>query len=116
MKSEPWIEHFKKTVGQPTVWGTPPRPVVISAPDKKKPPGGQDSARANMPLTVVSPMEQYNEMAEAELNKPASQPSHQPLTARPRVSAPRKRKSASSQGKQPRKVLKVKDIFSRHGQ
>jgi len=119
MKSEPWIAHFKKTVGQPSLWGPASRPVVIR-PTKKNSPGesaASGGGKVNMPLNVVSPIEQYSEMAEAEMHKTQSQPGDFSVQQRPRSSTQRKRKAASpaSSDKAAKKVQRVKDIFSRHG-
>ena len=115
MKSEPWIEHFKKTVGQSSQWGRLPRPIVIERKAK-------DTVKANntdLPLTVVSPIEQYNEMAAAEVTNPpktTAQSSSLALGAHSRNSTQQKRKSTAQQGGVAKKrASRVKDIFSRHG-
>jgi len=116
MKAEPWIAHFKKTVGQPSLWGCTPKPVVITP--AKKSNTATSGAAANMALTVVSPMEQVNEMAEAEM-KTGHLQQDTSLGDRPKTSAPRKRKltaAAAHQSKTAKKKVKrVKDIFSSHG-
>ena len=111
MKPEPWIDHFKKTVGQSSQWSRQPRPVVI---DRK----AKDSTKANsndLPLTVVSPLEQYNEMAAAEppkSPKTAAKASAASLSSGSASSAQQKRKSTSKAGNQRKKINRVKDIFS----
>lgn len=116
VKSEPWIAHFKKTVGQPSLWTPEPRPVFIS-PAKKE----SASDKPNLPLTVVSPVEQYNHMAEAELAKSAKttqRPAAASVRARPPASAQRKRKqpaTSSVTARPTKKIKRLKDLFSNHG-
>ena len=111
MKSEPWIEHFKKTVGQSSQWNRRPSPVVIERKAK-------DTTKANntdLPLTVVSPLEQYNEMAAAEVTKPPKttvETQGASLGSRPVKSTQQKRKSTPRAGKA---AKRLKDIFSNHG-
>lgn len=65
MKSEPWVRYFKKTVGSPTIFSSQPRPVVIKNSENSKPAAaGQNN---NLPIDVISPLEQSNNMAIAQM-------------------------------------------------
>ena len=66
MDAAPWIEHFKKTAGHTSILSSQPRPVVIKKPRSSSDAHGE-KANVSLPLTIVSPVGQSNEMAEADL-------------------------------------------------
>ena len=117
MKSEPWIDHFKKTVGQPTLWSTTPKPVVIVQSKKSNSLRNDTTSdtESNMPLTVVSPIEQYSEMAEADINETTQRAKNTSVTSRPGKGKQQKRKQITTQQHAAKKLKRVKDIFNRHG-
>ena len=113
MKPEPWIAHFKKTVGQPTLWSAKPHPVVI-AQTKKSNESGSD-AEPNMPLTVVSPIEQYSEMAEADMNETTHRTPKASVSSQTAKSKQQQKRKQNTPQQSAKKVKRAKDIFSRHG-
>lgn len=62
---EPWIHYFRKSVGQPSLFSPNPRPIVIDQPNTSKP--ATAGEKGNLPINVISPLEQTNQMAMAEL-------------------------------------------------
>ena len=133
MDAAPWVEHFKKTAGQTSILSHRPRAVVIK---KQRSDGGSGSSssssssnsgkvNASLPLTIVSPVGQSNEMARADLNMESDKRaggSSSDSVARSSTSWPqrgKKRKqhlqtnTPSSDRK--KKTTKLKDIFSRNG-
>lgn len=56
-----WVEHFKQTVGKPFRWGSDNEMAVL-----KKKSGGTATSSKDLPLNVVSPVEQFANMAKAE--------------------------------------------------
>lgn len=129
----PWIEHFKKTAGATTMLSTRPLPVVI----EKRRVTDVNGSKVNesLPLTIVSPVGQSNEMAEADLRMENDKRSAEPPrtsvvktnTASAQVSRKRKQRPSASTstgtGKvtvgdkknKKKKLTKTKDIFSQHG-
>lgn len=65
VRPDAWLEHFKQSVGKPYLWGQDPSLVVM----KNKAGTRPAEVKKEMPLNVVSPIEQYGEMAKAELDK-----------------------------------------------
>lgn len=74
MDASPWIAHFTKTAGDTEILSSKPKPVVVdkkySEKDKSKGSGGKQTSGTSdsMPLTIVSPVGQSTEMAQADLN------------------------------------------------
>lgn len=69
MDASPWIAHFTKTAGDTQVLSSRPRPIVVEKKYMSHGKGQQTSKDAdNMPLTIVSPVGQSTEMAQADLN------------------------------------------------
>lgn len=62
---EAWVDHFKQTVGKPYMWGADPALVTL----KNKSGTPHTTTQKEVPLTVVSPVEQYDEMAKAVIDK-----------------------------------------------
>ena len=65
MNTQPWIDHFKHTVGKSTPWSTKSKMVLLRR-------GGLGDKPVNtesLPLKVVSPTEQFAEMAKASIDK-----------------------------------------------
>ena len=65
MSSQPWVDHFKSSVGRSSPWSTKSKMVLLKR-------GGLNSAAVNtrsLPLNVVSPTEQFAEMAQASIDK-----------------------------------------------
>ena len=132
MNADPWIEHFKKTAGDTSVLSTRPRPVVIQKPRNTGSGSGSDSGKDNdsLPLTIVSPVGQSNEMAEADLRMENDKRSigssersvsgkatstTQPQSQRGRAVKRKQTKPKSSNDSKKKKITKLKDIFSKHG-
>ena len=122
MNAEPWIEHFKKTAGHTSILSTRPRPVVI----KKQRNGdkGSSSGKDNdsLPLTIVSPIGQSNEMAEADLrmesdkraNVSSGRSVSGPVTSLTQRAVKRKlTKPKPANDRKKKKITKLKDIFSK---
>ena len=63
MDSQPWLNYFKRSVGAPLVFSTQNRPVVINEKSKHTAVGQKN----NLPIDVISPLEQNNRMAIAEM-------------------------------------------------
>ena len=128
MKAAPWITHFKNSVGKSSSWTSGNRVIVI----KGNKVGSGPEAKQNMPLNVVSPVEQYSQMAKAEMsadatvNKKTIQNPGSTFTARQpkkkQQGGPKKRKTTTGRKKQntnastsTNKRIKIaKDIFSQH--
>jgi len=69
MDASPWIAHFTKTAGDTQVLSSRPRPIVVEKKYMTNSNGQQTSKDTdNMPLTIVSPVGQSTEMAQADLN------------------------------------------------
>jgi hypothetical protein len=129
----PWIEHFKKTAGATTMLSTRPLPVVIEK--RRLTDVNGSKVNESLPLTIVSPVGQSNEMAEADLRMENDKRSAEPPrasvvktnTASAQVSRKRKQRPSASTstgtGKatvgdkknKKKKLTKTKDIFSQHG-
>lgn len=60
-----WVEHFKSTIGKPAAWGMGPKLVLL----KKGSGQHKQTTSKDLPLNVVSPVEQYANMAQAEVDK-----------------------------------------------
>ena len=60
-----WVEHFKSTVGKTSLWNEKPKMVVLRHPTGAKKPLSSDS----LPLNIVSPVEQYANMAQTGMTK-----------------------------------------------
>ena len=135
MDAAPWVEHFKKTAGQTSILSHRPRAVVIK---KQRSDGGSGSSssssssssnsgkvNASLPLTIVSPVGQSNEMARADLNMESDKRaggSSSDSVARSSTSWPQrgKKRKQHLQTNMPsndrkKKTTKLKDIFSRNG-
>jgi len=68
MDAEPWIAHFTKTAGMTSILSSRPKPVVIEKLSKGHSSGDRAaSANEALPLTIVSPVGQSTEMAQADL-------------------------------------------------
>ena len=115
MKAEPWIKHFQKTAGCTSLWTSRPKAVVIK---RGKTEGG--SGHGNFPLTVVSPIEQSNEMAKAELTSKSDKSTSRDLGAsvkhHPKSRTQRiKRKTPGESVTVNKKITRIGDIFTKHG-
>ena len=65
MQSQPWITYFKQTVGAPLEFSSQTKPVIIKNSGNSKPlAAGQNK---NLPIEVISPLEQTNNMAIAQI-------------------------------------------------
>lgn len=104
MKNDSWIEHFKQTVGKPYIWGGDSELVVL----KNKSGAPHQTTSKDLPLEVVSPVEQYTNMAKAEVSK--STPKYTPSSVGPKSSAGKgkKRKRKAPATKPGRKHKKKK--------
>lgn len=65
MNSQPWLTYFKNSVGQPLIFSPQNSAVVINE-KSKQPVSGQKS---DLPIDVISPLEQNNRMAIAEMKE-----------------------------------------------
>ena len=65
MSSQPWVDHFKHTVGKSAPFTTKTKMVLL----KRNPLKGEVVNTKSLPLTVVSPTEQFAEMAQAAIDK-----------------------------------------------
>lgn len=124
MKAAPWISHFKNSVGKPSNWSLGNRVIVI----KGSKVGSGPEAKQNMPLNVVSPVEQYSQMAKAEMsasatdNKKTCQNPGSAFSSGPRKKKQSrggtKRKTTTAQNKRSantsKGIKKTKDIFSQY--
>jgi hypothetical protein len=103
VKPDAWVQYFRNNVGRTTTWSQSPRLVVI-----KKERGGRPaadstgSAREELPLNVVSPVEKYTSMAKAEMKRVDS------ARLTPKHSVPRKRSSSQHRQVKNRKHEKEK--------
>ena len=66
IKSEPWVAYFKQSVGQPLTFSPTNKPVIIDSKGNKSAGTAQSS---NLPIDVISPLEQTNRMAIAQMKK-----------------------------------------------
>jgi hypothetical protein len=126
MKAEPWIAHFQKTVGRTRPWSNKPRAIVIESSENRSRKGtgsddedGSKKNHENLPLTVVSPIEQSNEMAQAELvaksdKRVATERGQSVHSQRKAVTQRLKRKRQAQSGTPSKKTLRLKDIFTQH--
>ena len=128
MKAEPWIEHFQKTAGQTSLWSKKPMAVVIKPGKAARGEGqsvdGSSQSRGeqngqNLPLKVVSPIEQSNEMAHAELagkidKNPLSKLKGSVTPQRKSGTQRIKRKTVGASGAPSKKIARINDIFTRH--
>lgn len=93
IKNDSWIEHFKQTVGKPYIWGGEQELVLL----KNKSGTPHHTTSKDLPLEVVSPVEQFTNMARAEVSKSA--PKYKPTSVASKSSGgkgkKRKRKSVS---------------------
>ena len=65
MSTQPWVDHFKSSVGRSSPWSTKSKMVLLKR-------GGLNGNPVNtktLPLNVVSPTEQFAEMAQASIDK-----------------------------------------------
>ena len=69
IKSEPWVAYFKESVGQPLTFSTTNKPIVIDSKGKNSMGVAQ---RNNLPIDVISPLEQSNRMAIAQMKRDKS--------------------------------------------
>ena len=65
MNTQPWIDHFKHTVGKSTPWSIKSKMVLLRRGGLRDKPVNTES----LPLKVVSPTEQFAEMAKASIDK-----------------------------------------------
>ena len=65
MSTQPWVEHFKHSVGKSAPWRTKSKMVLL----RRNALGGKAANTKSLPLNVVSPTEQFAEMAQASINK-----------------------------------------------
>ena len=65
MSTQPWIEHFKHSVGKSAPWRTKSKMVLL----RRNAMGAKAANTKSLPLNVVSPTEQFAEMAQASINK-----------------------------------------------
>ena len=63
MKPDAWITHFRSTVGKTETWKDPSKLVII------KRNRNQQSSSSALPLNSISPVEQYTNMAQAEMEQ-----------------------------------------------
>ena len=63
MDSQPWLNYFKRSVGAPLVFSQQNRPVVINEKSKNTAAGQKN----NLPIDVITPLEQNNRMAIAQM-------------------------------------------------
>ena len=118
MNAEPWIDHFRKKAGHTSLWTSKPMAIVIKPSNKNK--NTEDTgAGENLPLTVVSPVEQSNEIAQAELASKSNKRTFTDTTGS--VHSPRKpqtqrvkRKKTAPSGGTSKKINRIKDIFTQH--
>lgn len=69
MDASPWIEHFTKTAGKTDILSSRPRAIVVETKSKSRDSHGKAvKNNDNLPLTIVSPVGQSTEMAQADLN------------------------------------------------
>lgn len=69
MDAGPWIAHFTKTAGMTSILSSRPKPVVLEKQSKGHSSGDRAaSANEQLPLTIVSPVGQSTEMAQANLD------------------------------------------------
>lgn len=71
MDPAPWIEHFTKTAGETDILSSRPQPVVLKKKDKKNTGDSRHmlpQGNGTLPLTIVSPVGQSSQMAQADLN------------------------------------------------
>lgn len=121
VRPEAWISHFRSTVGKPTKWNEGPKLRLVKPNSPSSGGGGGSGGRASsdLPLNVVSPIEQYSEMAQATVSKTGPKynaPSVSGRQRRGKHSAKRRAKSKSKEGdrlkKKKRQRKGEKDIFS----
>lgn len=93
MNSNPWIEHFKRSVGKTYMWGDNPGLVVL----KNKSGNGTVSASKELPVNVITPVEQVADMAKAEASGKTGAKYRAPSVAG---------KSSNGEGKKKRKKKK----------
>ena len=118
MNAEPWIDHFQKTAGHTSLWTSKPMAIVIKPSNKNK--NTEDTgAGENLPLTVVSPVEQSNEMAQAELASNSNKRTFTDTTGsvhsrrKPQTQCVKRKKTAPSGGTS-KKIARIKVIFTQH--
>lgn len=61
-----WVQHFKNSVGKPSLWYTDPQLVLLKSNNNKN---VNANSSKQLPITVVSPAEQYDNMAQASVDK-----------------------------------------------
>ena len=120
LKPDAWIKHFRSTVGKPSSWNDQPQLVIIKR-SKEGDSASATSGSSDVPLNVVSPIEQYANMAQAEMDKKT--PVYKPQSVSSKISKknhqlkrkqnskPHKSGQSSIKGEKKRKVSK--DIFSK---
>ena len=115
LKPDAWIKHFRRTVGKPESWNERNKLVIIerSKDDSKNP------SASDIPLNSVSPVEQYTNMAQAEMTQKASDYNLSSLSSRPSQRVHRKRKrregSRSDSKRKSQKSKKRKKKKKSHG-
>ena len=118
LKPDAWVKHFRDTVGKPSTWDDQSRLVLIK---HSKGDGGTKTASADLPLNVVSPVEQYTNMAQAEIDKktPVYKPRSVSTSSSKKDHRGKKRKAPvtsvkgnTNKNKTPKRRIVTKDILS----
>ena len=111
MSSQPWVDHFKHTAGKSSPWENKSKLVLL----RRNTLGGKPVNTKSMPLNVISPTEQFAEMAQASIDKNTPKyesPSVAEHTSRGRGGGKRarrgKRTKKSKRGKKRKKKKKTK--------
>lgn len=91
-----WVEHFKHSVGRPTLWHNGESKMVLI----KKPNTAKPVSSTGLPLNIVTPVEQYDRMARANVDKNGPKYDAPSLPSRPS-----RRRQGSGKSK---RVAKVK--------
>jgi len=136
MDAAPWIEHFKKTAGNTDILSSRPRAVVVETKSKSRDSQSRGvKVNDNLPLTIVSPVGQSTEMAQADLNmevdksridsraaslanttQQRSQQTASKVTTAKHSQRGKKRKSTASttakKSKSGKSLARIRDIFS----
>jgi len=136
MDAAPWIEHFTKTAGNTDILSARPRAIVLETKSKSRDDHGKAvKPNDNLPITIVSPVGQSTEMAQADLNmevdksriagqtgslantaQQRSQHTASKVTATKHSQKGKKRKSTavtgSKKSKSSKSLARIRDIFS----
>ena len=99
MSTQPWVEHFKHSVGKSAPWRTKSKMVLL----KRNALNAKAANTKTLPLNVVSPTEQFAEMAQASVNK------NTPKYKAPSVAAHTSRGEGGARSHRSRSKKKKKD-------